>query len=199
MSLPQETAAAARVMVVGKDPIITRTLSKLLELDDAIEVVGEAPSVGTAPIGDVRPDLVILDEDGQSVETAQARSYIADVSPTSSVCVLEALRDLTVSEVLETVRQLAPAHLHRPLAQQMHNRHLHIVAPPQERDALASLSDRELQVVRLVAEGLSNKEISTRLTLSDKTVKNHISHILAKMGLTARTQVAVYAIRAGFV
>jgi two-component system response regulator DegU len=53
--------------------------------------------------------------------------------------------------------------------------------------------------VRLVAEGLSNKEISSRLSLSDKTVKNHISHILAKMNLTARTQVAVYAIRAGLV
>jgi DNA-binding NarL/FixJ family response regulator len=61
------------------------------------------------------------------------------------------------------------------------------------------LSDRELQVVRLVAEGLSNKEISIRLKLSDKTVKNHISHILAKVQLTARTQVAVHALRAGIV
>jgi DNA-binding NarL/FixJ family response regulator len=193
MSLPQELASA-RVLVVGKDPIITRTLSKLLELDENIEVVGEAASVGTAPIAELRPDVVIVDEDGQSVETAKARSYIAQVSPKSSVCVLEALRDLTVSEVLATVRQIAPP---QPSIQ---NRHLHVVTPqPEERDALASLSDRELQVVRLVAEGLSNKEISARLTLSDKTVKNHISHILAKMGLTARTQVAVYAIRAGFV
>jgi DNA-binding NarL/FixJ family response regulator len=181
-------------MVVGKDPIITRTISKLLELDENIEVVGEAASVGTAPIAELRPDVVIVDEDGQSVETAKARDYITQVSPKSSVCVLEALRDLTISEVLDTVRHLAPP---QPAAQ---NRHLHVVSPqPEERDALASLSDRELQVVRLVAEGLSNKEISARLTLSDKTVKNHISHILAKMGLTARTQVAVYAIRAGFV
>jgi DNA-binding NarL/FixJ family response regulator len=192
MSLPQESAAA-RVMVVGKDPIITRTLSKLLELDDQIEVIGEAPSIGTAPIAETLPDVVIVDEAGQSVETAQALSYIAEVSPKSSVCVLEALRDLTVSEVLDTVRHLAPP---QPAGQ---NRHLRVISPPGERDALASLSDRELQVVRLVAEGLSNKEISGRLTLSDKTVKNHISHILAKMGLTARTQVAVYAIRAGFV
>ena len=63
----------------------------------------------------------------------------------------------------------------------------------------ALLSGRELQVVRLIAEGLSNKQIGANLGLSDKTVKNHISHILAKMGLTARTQVAVYAIRAGIV
>lgn len=193
MALLQDTAAA-RILVVGKDPIITRTLSKLLELDEGIEVLGEAPSIGTAPISELRPDVVILDEDGQSVETAQARAYIKEVSPQSNLCVLEALRDLTVSEVLETVRQLAP-----PQPAPQADRHLRVIASPEERDALATLSERELQVVRLVAEGLSNKEISSRLTLSDKTVKNHISHILAKMGLTARTQVAVYAIRAGFV
>lgn len=197
MSLLQESAAA-RVLVVGKDPAITRTLSKLLELDEGIDVLGEAPSVGTAPISDLRPDVVILDEDGQSVDTTQARQYIAEVSPDSKVCILEALRDLTVNELLDAVRHLAPLQASCAQADQ-HNRHLRVVAPPQERDALASLSERELQVVRLVAEGLSNKEISARLTLSDKTVKNHISHILAKMGLTARTQVAVYAIRAGFV
>lgn len=193
MALPQETAAA-RVLVVGKDPIVTRTLSKLLELDERIEVMGEAPSIGTAPIAELRPDVVILDEAGQSVETAQARTYIEEVSPDSRLCALEALRDLTVNEVLDTVRRLAP-----PQQVSQLNRHLRVIATGQERDALATLSERELQVVGLVAEGLSNKEISSRLALSDKTVKNHISHILAKMGLTARTQVAVYAIRAGFV
>jgi len=194
MSLPQESAAA-RVLVVGKDPIITRTIAKLLELDEGSEVLGEAPSIGTAPISELRPDVVIVDEDGQSVATAQAQQYIAEVSPESAVCVLETLRDLTVNEVLDTVRRMAPP---QPAARD-HNRHLRVISTLEERDALATLSDRELQVVRLVAEGLSNKEISSRLTLSDKTVKNHISHILAKMGLTARTQVAVYAIRAGFV
>lgn len=193
MALVHETAAA-RVMVVGKDPVVTRTLSKLLELDERIEVLGEAPSIGTAPISELRPDVVIFDEDGQSVESAQARNYIEEVSPESRLCALETLRDLKVSEVLETVRRLAPPHP----AQQM-SRHLRVIPGPEERDALATLSERELQVVGLVAEGLSNKEISSRLALSDKTVKNHISHILAKMGLTARTQVAVYAIRAGFV
>jgi DNA-binding NarL/FixJ family response regulator len=187
------TESAARVLLVGKDPLVTRTLAKLLELDEGIEVLGEAPSIGTAPLSELRPDIVVVDEDGQSIDTARAREYIKEVSPDSSVCVLDTLRDLTVNEVLQRVRQMAPP---EPPSQQ---RHLRVVAPPQDRDALASLSERELQVVRLVAEGLSNKEISARLSLSDKTVKNHISHILAKMGLTARTQVAVYAIRAGLV
>lgn len=192
MSLVQDSAAA-RVLVVGKDSIVTRTLTKLLELDEGIEVLGEAPSIGTAPVSELLPDVVILDEDGQSVETAHARRYLREVAPQSSLCVLETLRELTVNEVLETVRNLAP-----PQPSNM-SRHLRVIPTVEEHDALASLSERELQVVRLVAEGLSNKEISTRLTLSDKTVKNHLSHILAKMGLTARTQVAVYAIRAGFV
>lgn len=187
-------STTARVMVVGKDAIISRTISKLLELDEHIEVLGEASSIGTAPIGELRPDVVILDEDGQSVETQRARDYIDEVSAHTQLCVLETLRDLTVSEILEAVRQLAPPHPGTHV-----NRHLRALPTDAERDALASLSERELQVVRLVAEGLSNKEISSRLALSDKTVKNHISHILAKMGLTARTQVAVYAIRAGFV
>lgn len=185
---------AARVIVVGKNPLITRTLTKLLELDDQIAVVAESPSVGTAPIAELRPDIVILDQAGQPAERQQIEDYVDAVSGGTKLCMLEALRDLTVTEVLETVKQMAPSDPggHR-------SRHLRAVAAPAQRDALASLSERELEVVRLVAEGLSNKEISGRLSLSDKTVKNHISHILAKMNLTARTQVAVYAIRAGLV
>ena len=99
------------------------------------------------------------------------------------------LRGMTIAEAIDTLRRMAaqPA----PAV-------LKAVPPPAVR-AFSTLSDRELEVVRLVAEGLSNKEISGRLKLSDKTVKNHISHVLAKMNLTARTQVAVHAIRAGIV
>jgi DNA-binding NarL/FixJ family response regulator len=193
MALSHETISA-RVMVVGKNPLITRALTKLLELDEDIQVVGEAPSVGTAAIAELRPDIIILDEAGQAVESSEVEEYVDEVAPEAKICLLDVLRDLTVSEVLETVKHMAPAD-----ARGLRPRHLHAVVAPPQRDALAALSERELEVVRLVAEGLSNKEISTRLSLSDKTVKNHISHILAKMNLTARTQVAVYAIRAGLV
>jgi DNA-binding NarL/FixJ family response regulator len=181
-------------MVVGKDPLVTRTLSKLLELDESIEVIGEAPTIGTAPISEMLPDVVILDEGGQAVSTATARTYMADVAPDTKLCLLHVIGEMTVTELLSAVKDMAP----EP-SQDSRPRHLHVVAVPTERDALSTLSERELEVVRLVAEGLSNKEISSRLSLSDKTVKNHISHILAKMNLTARTQVAVYAIRAGLV
>ncbi len=99
------------------------------------------------------------------------------------------LRAMTIAEAIATLKRMSPA---PPVPA------IKPVPSPAVR-AFSTLSDRELEVVRLVAEGLSNKEISGRLKLSDKTVKNHISHVLAKMNLTARTQVAVHAIRAGLV
>jgi len=99
------------------------------------------------------------------------------------------LRNMTLGEAIDTLKRLVPLTPREPLRS----------VQVSDGRALSTLSERELEVVRLVAEGLSNKEISSRLKLSDKTVKNHISHILAKMSLTARTQVAVYAIRAGLV
>jgi DNA-binding NarL/FixJ family response regulator len=90
------------------------------------------------------------------------------------------LQDLTVGELLAAMRGEAPA-------------------PPTRPTMTEVLSRRERQVVLLVAEGLSNKEISSRLMLSDKTVKNHVSHILAKLNLSARTQIAIMALRAGVV
>ena len=99
------------------------------------------------------------------------------------------LRSMTIAEAIDTLKRMAPDAAPPPLQ----------AVPSSAVRAFSTLSDRELEVVRLVAEGLSNKEISSRLKLSDKTVKNHISHVLAKMSLTARTQVAVHAIRAGLV
>ncbi len=184
--------ALARVMVVGKDPLILRALSRLLELDEGIAVIGESPSVGTAPIAELRPEIVILDQSDQAVDAAQAEQYVAEVSPGTRVCLLEALGDLNLRDLLGAVKMLVPSF---PGAARPRLR----VLATGGTEALSGLSEREMEVVRLVAEGLSNKEISTRLSLSDKTVKNHISHILAKMNLTARTQVAVYALRAGLV
>lgn len=195
MVLSPEATAGPRVMVVGKDPLITRTLTKLLGLDDGIAVLGAAPSIVTAPIAELRPDIIILDQAGEAAQTVRAQAYLDQVAPSTKLCALEALGGMTVTEVLRTIKHLASDYG----ASAEDVRLPETVSPAGERDALSSLSERELEVVRLVAEGLSNKEISSRLSLSDKTVKNHISHILAKMNLTARTQVAVYAIRAGLV
>jgi DNA-binding NarL/FixJ family response regulator len=152
----------------------------------SVLVVGTDPSVRSAIAR-----LLGLDESISVVGTAASRKRAANTSADVIVddTLLQELAHLSVAEFLTTVRSIA--------APSKRSRHLRAVAG--RRDMRAVLSEREMQVVKLVAEGLSNKQISLRLRLSDKTVKNHISHILAKMGLSARTQVAVHAIRAGLV
>ena len=196
MTSVPESITPARVIVVGKDPLVTRALTRLLQLDSTIEVLASAPAIGMASIAELRPDVVILDTEGQPLDLPSTRAYMTRLAPETTVATLASLRDLTVGELLDTVKGLVPTTAHEQ------RRHLRPVEPevhPPVKHTVSTLSERELEVVRLVAEGLSNKEISSRLSLSDKTVKNHISHILAKMNLTARTQVAVYAIRAGIV
>ncbi|HKU81788.1 MAG TPA: response regulator transcription factor [Candidatus Tumulicola sp.] len=100
------------------------------------------------------------------------------------------MRDVTIGELMDVLSRFGSGNVEQSLS------------APAPGGAFGSemrerLSDRELEVVRLIVEGLSNKQISDRLALSDKTVKNHISHILAKLSLTARTQVAVRALRDG--
>ncbi|HZZ65077.1 MAG TPA: response regulator transcription factor [Candidatus Baltobacteraceae bacterium] len=179
------------VMVVGKDPAVLSALAKLLSLDEEISVVGAVPSITTDAVCQADPDVIVLDGPHSSAEAAKARAYLAQVAPRSKLFPLAMLGEMTLSQLLDAIKAVSA-----PAAQAQT---LEPNAGASARDALSSLSERELQVVRLVAEGLSNKEISSRLSLSDKTVKNHISHILAKTSLSARTQVAVYAIRAGLV
>jgi DNA-binding NarL/FixJ family response regulator len=103
---------------------------------------------------------------------------------------LQGLRDITIGEFIDAARYAGASSA----------RHRHLTPLPATTEGVEmrnTLSARELGVVRLIVEGLSNKEISSRLALSDKTVKNHISHILSKLKLRARTQVAVMAMRGG--
>lgn len=125
---------------------------------------------------------------GTAATMAQATQTEADIVVDEML--LQELKHLSIADFISMVRGL-------PVAPSSPTRHLRPLSG--RRDMRALLSERELEVVKLVAEGLSNKQISLQLKLSDKTVKNHISHILAKLGLSARTQVAVHAIRAGLV
>jgi DNA-binding NarL/FixJ family response regulator len=136
--------------------------------------------------------LLSLDETLQVIGTAPSLSTAAENEADIVVdeTLLQEFKNLSVAEFVAMVRNL-------PVSPLKQRRHLRPVGG--RREILAALSDREVEVVKLVAEGLSNKQISLRLKLSDKTVKNHISHILAKLNLSARTQVAVHAIRTGLV
>lgn len=176
-------------MLIGSNATILDAVKRLLQLDNDIQVTGAVCSVADAPLEAVRPDVVLVDL--QHLAAPKAAEQIRRRASQSTVAVLETLKDLPVSQFLNVVRTLGETQIGYP-------RHLRPL-PASGRDMRELLSDRELEVVRLVAEGLSNKEISSQLSLSDKTVKNHISHVLAKLNLSARTQVAVHALRAGIV
>jgi DNA-binding NarL/FixJ family response regulator len=182
------------VMLIGPDATVLEAVSRLLVLDVSMNVTATASSIAEAPLETGQADVVIVDQPSGSPRVDRAvTDAICARAPRANVALLDTLKSLSVGEFLGVVKAIASN-------QPVPSRHLEVVrAGNVDHDLRELLSDRELQVVRLVAEGISNKEISLRLALSDKTVKNHISHILAKLGLTARTQVAVHAIRTGFV
>ena len=183
------------ILLVGPDSTILEAVSRLLALDPTLSVAGIAASLAEAPLESTPVDVVIVDQPAGSPRADRALTDAVNArAPHANIALLESLKSLSIGEFLAVVKSVAA---NQPVASQRHLRPVPRIET--NHDMRELLSDRELQVVRLVAEGISNKEISLRLALSDKTVKNHISHILAKLGLTARTQVAVHAIRTGLV
>lgn len=151
----------------------------------SVLVVGDASfRSAIARLLSLEPGVAVV---GTAPSINQATGIRADVVVDEAL--LDELKDCSIGEFLAIVKSMPES---QPVS-----RHLRPLTGA--ADMRAALSERELQVVRLVAEGLSNRQISARLELSDKTVKNHISHILAKLNLSARTQVAVHALRTGLV
>jgi DNA-binding CsgD family transcriptional regulator len=150
------------------------------------------------PDASVRTAIARLLSLASGIHVAGTASTLTEASGIEADVVIDEtllhdLKNLSIADFLAMVKSLPAA------APTMNASARHLRPLAGSRDMRTALSDRELQVVRLVAEGLSNKQISIRLKLSDKTVKNHISHILAKLNLSARTQVAVHALRTGLV
>lgn len=205
-----------RVVVVEGQALFGKALCQVLATDRSIEVVGDAESVAAAPLAALHPDLVILDLDGHAVELGEAMRQCRTAAPNARICVLSAhlqpevmqrcltagadgyiVKDVTPAELIRAVKTLAGGASYvdpRIAGHVLRRRSL-----SNGRADLNELSMRETEVVRLIAEGLSNKEISARLKLSEKTVKNHISRIFSKLNITARTQAAVHAIKTGLV
>ncbi|HVA27690.1 MAG TPA: LuxR C-terminal-related transcriptional regulator [Candidatus Baltobacteraceae bacterium] len=134
-------------------------------------------------------DVFIAPDPALEIAVARFLKANPDATVGHVAASLDGFTDLSIAGLIALAKEL-------PGTPKAASRHLAPV-PKSSADTRAMLSERELQVVRHVAEGISNKEISLRMELSDKTVKNHISHILAKLHLTARTQIAVHALRTG--
>lgn len=214
-----EVAVAAkpvRVMVVEAQALFGKALCQVLSADAMLDVVGDAENVMSAPLKNLRPDLIVLDLDGHGADIGEALRRCREILPNSRVCVLSThvqpevmqrcltagadgyiVKDITPQELIRAVKTVASgsSYVDPRIAGGVLRRRSMLNGRPD----LNELSTREGEVIRLIAHGLSNKEISYQLKLSEKTVKNHISRIFSKLNICARTQAAVYAIRSGLV
>lgn len=211
---PNGARGHVRLYIVEPHAMVVEALRHVYGQDPLISVVGDSAEVDSAELAVLRPDIVVLDIDGLPITIEAAIDACESASPQSRICVLSAqhrsrvmqralsakaaayiMKDTSPATMIEIVHSVARGDYYADprLAGAMLRRR-----STRGNDA-SELSGREFEIVRLIADGLSNREIGNRLSLSEKTVKNHVSHILAKLKVNARSGVAVYAVRNGIV
>jgi two-component system, NarL family, response regulator LiaR len=205
-----------RVVIADDHEMVRRGIAMTLRAEPDIDVVGEADS-GRAALGlatAAAPDVVLLDIQMSDMDGITAATAIRAAAPGVAVVILSSysddarvyaalragvsgylLKELSAEALVAAVRGAARGEpqLHPKIARRLMDR----MAPP--ADPIAQLSQREQEVLRLVAAGRSNKEIGADLGLSENTVKTYIREILSKLGVADRTQAALLAVRYGLV
>ena len=207
-------ADAIRVLIVDDHAVVRQGLRTFLSLQDGIDVVGEASDgrEAIAAAQRLRPDVVLMDLVMPRVDGVQAMRELRDHVPGARVIVLTSF--LEDDRLLPAIRAGAAGYLLKNVEPSELARAVRtadagdaLIDPAVAArlvDALASdhrpeqpLTAREQDVLDLVARGYANKRIARELGIAEKTVKTHVSHVLAKLGVSDRTQAALYATRAG--
>lgn len=211
---------AVTVLLVDDHRVVRQGVRAFLDAQPDIEVIGEASS-GEEAVEVARerpPDVVLMDLIMPGMDGVEATRQVKQVSPRTQVIVLTSyhqdehifpairagalsylLKDVEPAALAEAVRQAAAgeATLHPQVAarvvQEIHGSREEALNP------FTELTDREMEVLRLIAAGMSNSDIAAELVISERTVKSHVSNILSKLHLADRTQAAVYAWREGIV
>jgi two-component system NarL family response regulator len=210
-----------RVLLVDDHDLFRRGLRTLLE-EQGVQVIAEATD-GAEAIARVRehsPDVVLMDINMPVMSGVDSTREIVRMSPLTRVVVLTIsdvdgdvidavlagasgylLKDASIDELLRGIEAAAAGDsLMSPHVAAKVLQRVRAAGPTAtERNARAELSERELDVLRLIANGKDNADIARELHISPKTVKNHISNILMKLGIENRIQAAVYAVRSGIV
>jgi DNA-binding NarL/FixJ family response regulator len=212
------TTSPTRVLLVDDNDLFRTGLRTLLE-EEHVDVVGEARSGADAlaEIGNVVPDVVVMDLNMPGMGGVEAIRQMAAIAPRTRVLVLTAshedadvmdaimsgacgylVKDSSINDLLTGIRAAANGEsLISPAIASKVLQQLRAGTSPPEEPSAAGLTEREMQVLRLVANGQDNAQIAAELHISPKTVKNHISNILMKLQIENRIQAAVFAVRTG--
>jgi NarL family two-component system response regulator LiaR len=206
------------VLVVDDHAVVREGLRTFLELQDGIAVVGEAAD-GREAIAEaerLRPDVILMDLVMPRLDGVGAMRELRRRLPASRVIVLTSFADdarllpairagaagylLKNAEPKELARAIRAADAGEALLDPaVAARLVNALAEQPGEEPRERLTRREQEVLELIARGLSNKLIARELGIAEKTVKTHVGHLLAKLGVTDRTQAALYAVRAGLV
>jgi DNA-binding NarL/FixJ family response regulator len=213
---------AIRVLIVDDHDLFRTGLRNLLE-GQGVDVAGEAASGVDAVrlVAEIAPDVVVMDLNMPGMTGVEATRQIVGRAPLTRVVVLTIsdqdgdvmdailagacgylLKDASVQELMQGIRSAAIGEsLISPTIAAKVLRHVRSSSsqPEIERAIRAELSEREIEVLKLIANGKDNAQIAGELHISPKTVKNHISNILMKLQIDNRIQAAVYAVRSGIV
>ena len=225
MSQDGRDGKSVRVLIVDDHDLFRTGLASLLGCQPDIEVVAQASGgrMGVRLAAELRPDVVLMDLRMPDLEGHDATRQIRSLQPKMRVLVLTVAssnadveaaleagacgfvaKDTPVDEVAVAVRAaaqgvawLSPRAADLVLGRVRAQRSEHAGHNHRGGDSLEQLSRRELDVLRLIAHGMENAEIAEALSISPRTAKNHVSSILAKLGLPGRVQAAIYAVRRG--
>ena len=209
----ERATSPIRVFLLDDHEVVRRGLRELLESEGDIEVVGESGSVreAIARIPALRPDVAVLDgrlPDGTGIDVCRE---VRSIDPSIKALILTSydddealfaailagaagyvLKQITGNDLVDGVRRVAAGQslLDPSLTARVLER---VRNGPEAHEELSALTEQELKILALIAEGLTNRQIGERMFLAEKTVKNYVSSILSKLGLERRTQAAVLA------
>jgi DNA-binding NarL/FixJ family response regulator len=222
LQVDEHALAQVRVLIVDDLDLFRSGLRNLLE-DEGVQVVGEA-SAGQEALNIVRevaPDVVVMDLNMPGMGGVEATRHISTIAPLTRVVMLTIsdqdndvidailagacgylLKDSSIQELIAGIR--AASHGESLISPTIASKVLQRVRASSTQPAIettirAELSEREIEVLKLIANGKDNAMIAGELHISPKTVKNHISNILMKLQIDNRIQAAVYAVRSGIV
>jgi DNA-binding NarL/FixJ family response regulator len=217
---PAASGDPIRVLVVDDHALFRRGLEMVLEQEPDIEVVGEASdgSEAVEKAVETAPDIVLMDVRMPKRGGIDACTSIKDAVPSTKIIMLtisdeEAdlydaikagamgylLKEISIEEVASAIRAVhgGQSLISPSMASKLLNEFATMIKRTDERQQLPTprLTDREMEVLRLVAKGMNNRDIAKQLFISENTVKNHIRNILEKLQLHSRMEAVVYAVR----